>query len=1423
MEEYTTKAILTASVGQFVAAFKEAGAAYQKFNNDINRSSMASTDAVANSSKLVSSAMKVSAVAVTALGVASIKTGADFEHQMSRVGAIAGASGSDLKAMNDQAIKLGADTAFSAKEAAGGMENLASAGMDSKQIMAAMPGVLNLAAVSGGDVAQSAENAATALNGFGLQASDSAHVADVFARAAADTNAEASDMGEALKMVAPQAHAAGLSLEETSAAIGVLSDAGIKGSMAGSNLGMALTKLQNPSDEASAAMSKIGFNAYDSSGKMKPLASQVSELKDKLSGMTDQQKQYYTSQIYGVQGGRAMNVLLSAQSGKLENLTSKLQNSNGAADEMAKTMQNDLSSSVEQFFGSLESLSIIVEETFSGTLKGAVDKATGSVSDFNKYLQANQDNIQKTTKNVLNAAQAMMQFLPSIQQVGAALKVALPVFIALETFKGIGVGGARTVQALETIQADLSLVQRGLIMTGTATQTMGGFTIGVFGKFTSVVKGTTVELLNFNKAMLSGEVSETYSAGINTMRMSISNLGSAITSIPEKTVNMSKSLFAAFTNPQVAVTGLNTKFYGLLQTVGASDTQIAKLTNTAMKNGAAIGTIGEAGAGASEGMLSGATAAGGLGMSLGALIPIALIVAAVAGSIALAWTSNFLNIQGVVKTAIGGIKDIFDAMKPSIDGVKTALAPIAGILGGVLKVVGAIAIGALVVSAIALATALRLVFDALSAIVQAAMAAGYAIEGAVQKMIPGGKDGSEAFDKAKNSINGTGAAVKDMESAFVDAGKIGVESFSQMAKSSDDSKDKFKAASVSVKDVGNAAKNMKTAFDSSKTKMSDLINTDGVSDKSKQFLTDVNNTLDQYQTSANKASENYKNAMTKAEKQTGEDRVAAVNDANTKLADATQKNGQSLLNITQDLDRQLKDKRFSDGTEMTADQANVLTDQNNVIKQKLIEQNEIFVQAQLSRVQNGQKLNETQRQATITTLQADYELQSQQVQVGEDKIKQLKDQISQTTDQTTKAQLQQQLVQQQQQNQSLLQQEQTFGMQMNQTISNGGQLNFQTWSQSLQNMNNVTAPQLQSMYLSFVQMNNDTGQQMQAFAFMLQQSGTQGVANLVQALSSGRATTKEVSAALAKDGTDGLNSLPPEMFNKGNDGKQQFINALKSGDFKGAGKFLAEQSASGARDDGKHNQAGKKNGDSYNDGVKSKKGESSSSGGELSDSSANGSKKNSNKHNQAGKDSGSEFVKGVKSKKSESSDAGKSLADAAKSGAKGVSFNSVGKQMSAGVAAGIRSGTGDAVAAMASLVAQVNNEAKKKAKIHSPSRLLRDEVGKYLSLGVATGISEHAYQASNSMAQLINNVRDVANVKPLDFSFRDSMPIFADVMPENNNIFMNESTNSLLRKLIDKNQTIILDTGVLVGETTDRYDDALGQNVQNSTRWGGIS
>ena len=122
---------------------------------------------------------------ILAIGTAAVTTGNDFEKQMSRVQAISGATKDELEQLTNQAIDLGASTSFSASEVASGMENLASAGFTTSEIMEAMPGLLDLAASSGAELATASEIAASAIRGFGLEANESAHVADVFAEAAA--------------------------------------------------------------------------------------------------------------------------------------------------------------------------------------------------------------------------------------------------------------------------------------------------------------------------------------------------------------------------------------------------------------------------------------------------------------------------------------------------------------------------------------------------------------------------------------------------------------------------------------------------------------------------------------------------------------------------------------------------------------------------------------------------------------------------------------------------------------------------------------------------------------------------------------------------------------------------------------------------------------------------------------------------------------------------------------------------------------------------------------------------------------------------------------------------------------------------------------------------------------------------------------
>ena len=204
---------------------------------------------------------------IFAIGTAATTVGNEFEAKMSKVQAIAGATKEELEKLTDTAIELGSKTSFSSSQVAEGMENLASAGFDTNEIIKSMPGLLDLAASSGTELAAAAEITASAIRGFGLEANTSAHIADVFAEAAARTNAQTEDMGEAMKYVAPVAKTVGLSIEETAAAIGIMSDAGVKGSQAGTTLRGGLTRIVKPTKMVRDAMEELGVEFYNSKRK----------------------------------------------------------------------------------------------------------------------------------------------------------------------------------------------------------------------------------------------------------------------------------------------------------------------------------------------------------------------------------------------------------------------------------------------------------------------------------------------------------------------------------------------------------------------------------------------------------------------------------------------------------------------------------------------------------------------------------------------------------------------------------------------------------------------------------------------------------------------------------------------------------------------------------------------------------------------------------------------------------------------------------------------------------------------------------------------------------------------------------------------------------------------------------------------------
>lgn len=209
--------------------------------------------------------------AVTGLGVAGLKVVTDFETAMSEVKAITGATGEDFEKLREEAIDLGASTAFSSQEVA--------AGMTTEQIIDGMSGVLSAAAALGSELSTVSTIVADAITGFGLAASDSTRVADLLTQAANTGTIDIEDLGESFKYVAPLCSAMGFSIEDATTALAAMSTAGIKGPQAGTSLGTAFLNMASPTDAVAAAMDKIGLTVTDTNGNFKDMDTILSEMR----------------------------------------------------------------------------------------------------------------------------------------------------------------------------------------------------------------------------------------------------------------------------------------------------------------------------------------------------------------------------------------------------------------------------------------------------------------------------------------------------------------------------------------------------------------------------------------------------------------------------------------------------------------------------------------------------------------------------------------------------------------------------------------------------------------------------------------------------------------------------------------------------------------------------------------------------------------------------------------------------------------------------------------------------------------------------------------------------------------------------------------------------------------------------------------
>lgn len=361
------------------------------------------------------------------VGTSAVKTSMNFEEKMSKVKENLKPTSNEFENLKDKAIQLGSETGFSASNVAEGMNNIASSGFTTKQVIESMPNILNLAAAGNTDVATASDVASSAMRDFGMEADKTYHITDALAKESVNTKSGIKETGEALKSAAPAAHALGISFEDTTAAIGILSKAGIKGSEAGGILKEAFTNMLNPTNDASQLMKKLGLNFFDANGKMLPLGNVLQQLKEKTSGLTAQQKASAYQTLFGSNAMSGMLAIVDQGPDKFKNFSRELKNCDGASKEISNTMKGNLKGSIDSMKSSIDSVGIKLGDALVPTIKLVTKVITELANAFTRLPKS----VQTFIANVLLAAAAFGPVIVSLGKVVSSTQLIIKAFSGL--------------------------------------------------------------------------------------------------------------------------------------------------------------------------------------------------------------------------------------------------------------------------------------------------------------------------------------------------------------------------------------------------------------------------------------------------------------------------------------------------------------------------------------------------------------------------------------------------------------------------------------------------------------------------------------------------------------------------------------------------------------------------------------------------------------------------------------------------------------------------------------------------------------------------------------------------------------------------------------------------------------------------------
>lgn len=380
------------------------------------------------------------------LAAATLEAGMAFEQGMSVVEALSGATGADLRDLNEKAQELGRTTQFTATNITTMMKYTALAGWDTREMLEGIDGIWQLAAASGEDFARVSDIVTDALTALGMQTSESTRLVDVMAATATSSNTTIGLMGEAFQYVAPIAGSLKYSVEDLSLAMGTLADNGIKGEKAGTSLRNIITRLIDPPKKAKEWIDKLGISVKDSQGNMLPFRDVISQLREKFSKLSEAEKVEAATNIAGKQAMAGLLAIVNTAPGNLTKLKTAINQSEGAGKKMADTMMNNGKGAITLLTSKIEGLQIALYNKLKPAFNKAIDVANNMADAF-KFL--------------IDNSTAIMGAFSSISAGMTAFKLAGVNFVAV--FKNIKEGITAFLTSLNPVQVAIGVTVAALM------------------------------------------------------------------------------------------------------------------------------------------------------------------------------------------------------------------------------------------------------------------------------------------------------------------------------------------------------------------------------------------------------------------------------------------------------------------------------------------------------------------------------------------------------------------------------------------------------------------------------------------------------------------------------------------------------------------------------------------------------------------------------------------------------------------------------------------------------------------------------------------------------------------------------------------------------------------------------------------------